>query len=92
VSRHGDKAGNGKSTLAIAVIQTVEVRERFADGIAWLKIGRGPLSDRDIRRLYEDLYRQLIVKDTLSTPQFRKTTRNEFTNTAMSRSTLLERL
>jgi tetratricopeptide (TPR) repeat protein len=63
-SRHGDKAGNGKSTLAVAVIQTVEVRERFSDGIAWLKIGRGPLSERDIRRLYEDLYRQLIVKES----------------------------
>jgi tetratricopeptide (TPR) repeat protein len=62
-SRHGDKAGNGKSTLAIAVIQTVEVRERFPDGIAWLKLGRGPLSERDIRRLYEDLYRQLVVKE-----------------------------
>lgn len=61
-SRHGDKAGNGKSTLSIAVIQTVEVRERFSDGIAWLKLGRGPLTERDIRRLYEDLYRQLIVK------------------------------
>lgn len=62
-SRHGDKAGNGKSTLAVAVIQTVEVRERFPDGIAWLKIGRGPLSERDIRRLYEDLYRQIVVKE-----------------------------
>lgn len=62
-SRHGDKAGNGKSTLAVAVIQTVEIRERFSDGIAWLKIGRGPLTERDIRRLYEDLYRQLIVKE-----------------------------
>ena len=62
-SRHGDKAGNGKSTLAVAVIQTVEVRERFSDGIAWLKLGRGPLGDRDIRRLYEELYRQLIIKE-----------------------------
>ncbi|GKY97404.1 hypothetical protein MPSEU_000698900 [Mayamaea pseudoterrestris] len=62
-SRHGDKAGNGKTTLAVAVIQTVEVRERFPDGIAWLKLGRGPLDERDIRRLYEDLYRQLIVKE-----------------------------
>lgn len=63
-SRHGDKAGNGKSTLAVAVIQTVEVRERFFDGIAWLKLGRNPLGDRDIRRLYEELYRQLVVKET----------------------------
>jgi tetratricopeptide (TPR) repeat protein len=62
-SRHGDKAGNGKSTLSVAVIQTVEVRERFADGIAWLKLGRGPLSEHDIRRLYEELYRQLIIKE-----------------------------
>ena len=63
-SRHGDKAGNGKSTLAVAVIQTVEVRERFVDGIAWLQLGRNPLGDRDIRRLYEELYRQLVVKET----------------------------
>lgn len=62
-SRHSDKAGNGKSTLAIAVIQTVEVRERFSDGIAWLKLGPAPLSDRDVRRLYEHLYRQLIAKE-----------------------------
>jgi tetratricopeptide (TPR) repeat protein len=62
-SRHGDKAGNGKSTLSVAVIQTVEVRERFADGIAWLKLGRGPLTEHDTRRLYEELYRQLIVKE-----------------------------
>ena len=63
-SRHGDKAGNGKSTLAVAVIQTVEVRERFCHGIAWLKLGPAPLTERDVRRLYEDLYRQLIVKDS----------------------------
>jgi tetratricopeptide (TPR) repeat protein len=63
-SRHGDKAGNGKSTLAIAVIQTVEVRERFCDGIAWLKLGPAVLTERDVRRLYEDLYRQLIAKET----------------------------
>mmetsp|Transcript_27697 Transcript_27697/g.65035 ORF Transcript_27697/g.65035 Transcript_27697/m.65035 type:complete len:1605 (-) Transcript_27697:130-4944(-) len=61
-SRHGDKAGNGKTILAVAAIQTVEVRERFTDGIAWIHLGRGPLSERDIRRLYEELYRQLIVK------------------------------
>ncbi|GAX11007.1 hypothetical protein FisN_2Lh536 [Fistulifera solaris] len=62
-SRHGDKAGNGKSILAVAVIQTVEVRERFSDGIAWLKLGPAPLGDRDVRRLYEDLYRQIIAKE-----------------------------
>jgi hypothetical protein len=61
-SRHGDKAGNGKTILAVAAIQTVEVRERFTDRIAWIHLGRGPLSERDIRRLYEELYRQLIVK------------------------------
>lgn len=63
-SRHGDKAGNGKTILAVAAIQTVEVRERFSDGIAWLQLGRGPLSERDIRSLYEELYRQLIIKDS----------------------------
>jgi hypothetical protein len=62
-SRHGDKAGNGKTILAVAAIQTVEVRERFSDGIAWLQLGRGPLAEKDIRRLYEELYRQLFVKD-----------------------------
>ncbi len=54
-SRRGDKAGNGKSTLATAVIQTLEVQERFPDGIAWLKLGCRPLSDRDVWRLYKDL-------------------------------------
>ncbi|KAG7368793.1 tetratricopeptide repeat protein [Nitzschia inconspicua] len=63
-SRHGDKAGNGKTILAVAAIQTVEVRERFSDGIAWIQLGRGPLSERDIRRLYEELYRQLVVKSS----------------------------
>jgi tetratricopeptide (TPR) repeat protein len=62
-SRHGDKAGNGKTILAVAAIQTVEVRERFSDGIAWIQLGRGPFNERDIRRLYEELYRQLIIKD-----------------------------
>lgn len=62
-SRHGDKAGNGKTILAVAAIQTVEVRERFSDGIAWIQLGRGPLSERDIRRLYEEIYRQLIIKN-----------------------------
>lgn len=62
-SRHGDKAGNGKTILAVAAIQTVEVRERFSDGIAWIQLGRGPLAEKDIRRLYEELYRQLFVKD-----------------------------
>lgn len=63
-SRHGDKAGNGKTILAVAAIQTVEVRERFSDGIAWVQLGRGPLSERDIRRLYEEIYRQLVIKGT----------------------------
>lgn len=63
-SRHGDKAGNGKTILAVAAIQTVEIRERFSDGIAWIQLGRGPLAEKDIRRLYEELYRQVVVKDT----------------------------
>ncbi|CAB9499668.1 tetratricopeptide repeat domain [Seminavis robusta] len=69
-SRHSDKAGNGKTTLAVAAIQTVEVRERFADGIAWLKLGAGPLSDKDIRRLYGELYKQLIVKSDTDDDDF----------------------
>jgi len=59
-SRHADKAGNGKTTLAVACIQTIEIRERFSDGIAWIQLGRTPLSEKDIRRLYEDLYDQLL--------------------------------
>ena len=59
-SRHSDKAGNGKTTLAVAAIQTVEVREFFSDGIAWIHLGRTPLGEREIRRLYEQLYDQLI--------------------------------
>ena len=62
-SRHADKAGNGKTTLAAAAIQSVEVRERFGDGIAWIELGRKPLSDKDIRRLYEELYDQLLTRD-----------------------------
>lgn len=62
-SRHGDKAGNGKTILAAAAIQTVEVRERFSDGIAWIHLGRNPLSEQDVRRLYEELYRQLLAGD-----------------------------
>jgi tetratricopeptide (TPR) repeat protein len=62
-SRHGDKAGNGKTILAAAAIQTVEVRERFSDGIAWIHLGRNPLSETDVRRLYEELYRQLLTRD-----------------------------
>ncbi|KAL7552348.1 hypothetical protein ACHAWF_015590, partial [Thalassiosira exigua] len=59
-SRHSDKAGNGKTTLAVAAIQTVEVREAFADGIAWIRLGRTPLGEREVRRLYEQLYEQLL--------------------------------
>ena len=60
-SRHSDKAGNGKTTLAVAAIQTVEVRERFSDGIAWIQLGRSPLTEKDIRRLYEEIHDQLLM-------------------------------
>lgn len=63
-SRHSDKAGNGKTTLAAAAIQSVEVRERFMDGIAWIQLGRSPLAEKDVRRLYEELHRQLFAKDS----------------------------
>mmetsp|Transcript_29395 Transcript_29395/g.85500 ORF Transcript_29395/g.85500 Transcript_29395/m.85500 type:complete len:1799 (-) Transcript_29395:77-5473(-) len=59
-SRHSDKAGNGKTTLAVAAIQTVEVRERFSDGIAWIQLGRAPLTEKDVRRLYEEIHEQLM--------------------------------
>jgi len=62
-SRHADKPGNGKTTLAVAAIQTVEVRERFSDGIAWIQLGRNPLTEKEVRRLYEELFRQLVAKD-----------------------------
>ena len=62
-SRHADKPGNGKTTLAVAAIQTVEVRERFSDGIAWIQLGRNPLTEKEVRRLYEELFRQLVTKD-----------------------------
>ena len=59
-SRHADKVGNGKTTLAVAAIQTVEVRERFSDGIAWIKLGRKPLTEKDIRCMYEEIFDQLF--------------------------------
>jgi hypothetical protein len=59
-SRHADKAGNGKTTLAAAAIQSVEVRQRFKDGIAWVQLGRAPLSEQDFRRIYEEIYEQLF--------------------------------
>ena len=62
-SRHADKSGNGKTTLAVAAIQTVEVRERFPDGIIWIQLGRKVLYEKDIRRLYEELYDQLLSND-----------------------------
>lgn len=37
------------------------MRERFSDGIAWIHLGRNPLSETDVRRLYEELYRQLLT-------------------------------
>ena len=51
---------NGKTTLAIAAVQTIEIRQRFIDGIAWLRVGRMSLMERDVRRLYEELYDQLL--------------------------------
>ena len=54
----------------MAAIQTVEVRERFADGMAWLKLGAGPLSDKDIRRLYGELYKQLVSKNDTDDDDF----------------------
>jgi tetratricopeptide (TPR) repeat protein len=59
-SRHADKVGNGKTTLAVAAIQTVEVRERFSDGISWIKLGRKPLTEKDIRCMYEEIFDQLF--------------------------------
>ena len=63
-SRHADKPGNGKTTLAVAAIQTVEIRERFSEGIAWIQLGRNPLTEKDVRRLYEEMFRQLVTKDS----------------------------
>jgi hypothetical protein len=37
------------------------VREQFSDGIAWVHLGQNPLSEGDVRRLYEELYRQLLT-------------------------------
>lgn len=54
--------GNGKTTLAVSAIQSVEVRERFSDGICWIKLGRRPLTEVDIRSHYEELYRQLLAR------------------------------
>jgi hypothetical protein len=44
----------------VAAIQTVEVREFFSDGIAWIHLGRVALGEREVRRLYEQLYDQLL--------------------------------
>ena len=38
----------------------VEVREFFTDGIVWIHLGRTPLGEREIRRLYKQLYHQLL--------------------------------
>ena len=54
-SCHSNKAGNGKTTLAVAAIQTVEVREFFTDGITWIHLGRMTLGEQEIRRLYKQL-------------------------------------
>jgi hypothetical protein len=50
-SRHSDKAGNGKTILAVAAIQTVEVREFFSDGIAWIHLSRTALGEREVRKM-----------------------------------------
>ena len=49
-SRHSNKAGNSKTTLAVVAMQTVEVREFFSDGIAWIHLGRIPLGEREVRQ------------------------------------------
>ena len=41
----------------------MEIRERFSDGIAWIQLGRTPLTEKEVRRLYEELFRQLVSKD-----------------------------
>jgi len=90
-SRHADKAGNGKSTLAAAAIQSVEVRERFEDGIAWIQLGRATLSDKDIRRLYEELYDQLLMRDIdLKDSSSEKALQNEDDGNAIIANALLK--
>jgi len=87
-SRHADKAGNGKTTLAAAAIQSVEIRERFGDGIAWIQLGRAPLSDKDVRRLYEELYDQLLMRDIDLSAETEKN--EEATDSAIIANALLQ--
>ena len=65
-SRHFDKVGNGKSTIAISAIQTVDVRQRFSDGIVWIDFQNRSLDETDVRALYSELYRQLMNNWKLS--------------------------
>jgi len=70
-SRHADKAGNGKSVVMSSVIQSVDVRQRFCDGIIWLDFQNRPLDnvETQIRSLYEELYQQFVRFKRLYDPQ-----------------------
>jgi len=61
-SRHSDKAGNGKSVVMSCVVQSVDVRQWFCDGIIWLDFQNRPIvnAETQIRSLYEELYRQFV--------------------------------
>src|SRR5262249_33108882 len=58
--------GIGKSTLAAAVVQSRQVRERFADGVLWLTLGQNPellsLLGQWIRDLGDHEFRALDVR------------------------------
>ena len=69
-SRHADKAGNGKSVVMSSVVQSVDVRKSFCDGIIWLDFKNRAILDTEmqIRKLYEDLYGQLVQSKRLYDP------------------------
>jgi hypothetical protein len=58
--------GIGKSTLAAAIVQSRQVRERFADGVLWVTLGQTPhlqtLLGRWIRDLGDHEFRALDVR------------------------------
>jgi hypothetical protein len=67
--------------LAVAAIQTVEVRERFCDGIAWIQLGRNALTEKEVRRLYEELFRQAAKEiTTIHTMKTRQMTEAKMMN------------